>query len=73
MSPSRIPSGESRNFDDGHHKPRDHRNKKKRKGFHEDTQERRAKRIGFKNYLRELEEEELDAGLDDVDDMGAGV
>jgi hypothetical protein len=52
---------DTKNFDDSHHKPRDHKKKKKPKSnFAEDRVANRQARIGFKNYLREIEEEELD-------------
>ncbi len=54
--------------DTGHHKPREFNKKKRKKGFSEDKAANRQARIGFKNYLRELEEEELDDALDDLDD-----
>lgn len=56
-------------FDDTlHHKPRNLDKKKRRKaGFSEDRAASRQARIGFKNYLREIEEDELDDALDDID------
>lgn len=58
-------------LDNGHHKPRDHKKKKRPKtGFAEDRAANRQARIGFKNYLREIEEEELDDLMDDDEDGG---
>ena len=55
--------------DTGHHKPRNLDKTKRRKaGFSEDKAANRQARIGFKNYLRELEEEDLDDQLDDLDE-----
>jgi len=54
--------------DTGHHKPRDFSKKKRKKGFSEDKAANRQERIGFKNYLRELEEDELDDQLDHIDE-----
>jgi hypothetical protein len=51
-----------------HHQPRKHDKKKHhRRGFSEDIQDRRQARVGFKNYLRQIEEEELSA-FDDEDE-----
>lgn len=45
---------------DLHHVPREHKKTKKhQRGFREDVEEGRAGRLGFKNYLRDIEESEL--------------
>jgi hypothetical protein len=44
-----------------------------RRGFNEDVSDRRATRVNFKNYLRELKEEELAEEIDDVLDELNGV
>lgn len=47
-------------FADLHHVPRPHKKTKKhQRGFSEDAADKRRARVNFKNYLRELEEEEL--------------
>lgn len=44
-----------------HHQPRPLNKKKKHKsGFNEDVADNRRSRINFKNYVRQLKEEELD-------------
>jgi hypothetical protein len=45
------------------------KDKKKRhtKGFSEDFQDKRAQRINFKKYIRELEEQELEDDLDNLE------
>jgi hypothetical protein len=44
-----------------HHEPRKIDKKKRHhRGFTEDVQEKRAGRVGFKNYLRRIREEELE-------------
>jgi len=66
-----TPTKPKNDFEDdfGHHKPRNLDKKKRRKaGFSEDRAANRQARIGFKNYLRELEEDELDEALDELDD-----
>ena len=68
MSTPTKPKNEFKD-DSGHHKPRDFSKKKRKKGFSEDKAANRQARIGFKNYLRELEEDELDNELDDIDDL----
>ena len=52
-----------------HHVPRPHKKTKKhQRGFSEDVADKRRARVNFKNYLRELEEEELlEEGFDDLD------
>ena len=59
-----------KNFDDfEHHKPRtpsSSKNKKHRTGFSEDVIDKRATRITFKNYVRELEETALNLSDDEV-------
>jgi hypothetical protein len=44
------------------------KDKRKRhtKGFSEDFQDKRAQRINFKKYIRELEEQELEDDFDDI-------
>jgi hypothetical protein len=54
--------------DSGHHQPRDFSKKKRKKGFSEDKAANRQARIGFKNYLRELEEDDLDDQLGNIDE-----
>ena len=50
-----------------HHQPRKIDKKKhRRRGFSEDVQDKRQQRVGFKNYLRQIEEEEL--LIDDYND-----
>lgn len=52
-------------FDSGHHQPRQYSGKKKRR-FNEESQDNRHKRINFKRYIQELEEEDLDDEIDEV-------
>ena len=47
-----------------HHQPRPVANKKKTKTFTEDTLESRGSRVSFKNYMRQLKEEEISAEAD---------
>lgn len=50
---------------DEHHKPRKIDKKKRhRAGFTDDVKETRQVRIGFKNYLKDLEAKELEEDLD---------
>ena len=62
-----------RDFDEQHHHQPRRTDKKKhhRRGFSEDIQDKRAARVGFKNYLRQVKEEELSSfDLDDLDEDG---
>lgn len=64
-----------------HHQPRTIQKSKKKKVFNEEaTLENRGSRVGFKNYIRQLEEDELDEeqsssewavmrGIKDYEDM----
>lgn len=50
-----------------HHQPRQlNKGKKHSRGFSEDVQENRQNRVSFKNYLRQVKEEELEN--DDFED-----
>jgi len=53
-----------------HHQPRIKDKKKRHKGgFSEEVVESRATRISFKNYVRQLEEEQMLDDGDDLDDL----